>query len=265
VDGRWHGYEVRWRDAGEAPAITVRVAGRQPVRVMEVAVAETRQILGLDLDVAGFYRTAGADRVLALLVPRLYGLRPTLTPRPFEMLVGSVCAQQVNLTFAFALRRRLVERFGTPVEVGGLTVYGFPDPAPMARARVADLRAMQFTTRKAEYIIGLAREVESGALDLDGMVGRTNDEVIEALTAVRGFGRWSAEWFLARGLGRGDVCPAGDLGVQKAFSHFYHRGRPVGEQAIRRRARRWGPHQNLAVHYLLAGARLASSRAGGGT
>src|SRR5215813_1804945 len=83
VDGRWHGYEVRWRDAGEAPAITVRVAGRRPVRVMEVA---------------GFYRTAGADRVLALLVPRLYGLRPTLTPRPFEMLVGSVCAQQVNLT-----------------------------------------------------------------------------------------------------------------------------------------------------------------------
>jgi 3-methyladenine DNA glycosylase/8-oxoguanine DNA glycosylase len=61
------------------------------------------------------------------------------------------------------------------------------------------------------------------------------------------------------------VCPAGDLGVRKAFAHYYGRGRLLSEEAIRRRARAWGLHQNLAIHYLLAGMRLARAVAGGGT
>jgi DNA-3-methyladenine glycosylase II len=265
LNGRWHGYEVRWRGVGDDVHLTVSVPGTHRVAVIEAAVVQVRHIFGLDLDVPGFYRAAAADQVLRELVPKQYGLRPTLTPLPFEMLVGSVCAQQVNLTFAFSIRRRFVERFGTPVEVGGMTVHGFPAAAVVARARVAELRAMQFTTRKAEYVIGLATRVAEGELDLGGLSGHANDEVIAALTAVRGFGRWSAEWFLARGLGRGDVCPAGDLGVSKAFAHFYGRGRSLSEQAIRRRAARWGHHQNLAVHYLLAGARAGAAVAGGGT
>jgi len=160
------------------------------------------------------------------------------------------------------VRRRLVQRFGTPVRVGGQTVYGFPEPATLARATVAELRSMQFTVRKAEYIVGLAQRVESGELDVDGLSACSNDEVVARVTAVRGLGRWTADWFLARGLGRGDVCPAGDLAVRKAFAHFYGRRRALSERAIRRRAATWGSHQNLAVHYLLAGERLERERAG---
>src|SRR5262249_6352440 len=154
------------------------------------------------VDLEGFYRDAAADPVLGALIARLRGLRPTLQPRPLEMLVGSISAQQINLAFAFTVRARLVRRYGTPVAVGPHTVYGFPRASRLARASVDELRGMQFTTRKAEYIIGLARQVATGALDLDALAKRTNDEVIEALTAVRGFGRWTAEWFLARHLGR---------------------------------------------------------------
>jgi DNA-3-methyladenine glycosylase II len=264
LDGRWYAYEVSWRTGSDDAELTVSLPGRPRARVMDAAIAETRHVFGLDLDVSGFYRAAGADPVLGELVAKLYGLRPTLAPLPFEMLVGSVCAQQINLTFAFAVRRRLVERFGTPVGMGGVAVYGFPKPEVIARAQVSELRAMQFTTRKAEYIIGLARQVAGGGLDLGALRQRSNGEVIAALTAVRGLGRWSAEWFLARGLGRGDVCPAGDLGVRKAFGHFYGRGRSLSERAIRRRAARWRQHQNLAVHYLLAGARAGVPDAGGG-
>src|SRR4029077_17609246 len=88
--------------------------------------------------------------------------------------------------------------------------------------------------------------------------------VIAELTALRGLGRWTADWFLARCLGRGDVCPAGDLAVRKAFVHYYGRGRSLKEETIRRRARAWGEHQNLAVHYLLAGMRLQRPAVGGG-
>jgi len=149
--------------------------------------------------------------------------------------------------------------------MGGETVYVFPEPAVLARAQVSQLRAMQFSGRKAEYIIGLARSIVSGSLDLAAFGDRPNEEIIETLTGLRGLGRWTAEWFLARGLGRGDVCPAGDLAVRKAFAQHYNRGRGLSERAIRRRAKAWGPHQNLAVHYLLAGQRLARTTAGGGT
>lgn len=263
-EDRWRGYELRWSDDVRAPRLTVSVPGARRAAVVDAAVAEVRHLCGLDLDLPRFYAAAAGDAVLAGLTARLRGLRPTLSPGPFEMLVGSVCAQQVNLAFAFTVRARLVRRFGEPLLTGGEAVYSFPEPAALAGASVDELRRMQLTVRKAEYIVGLARHIVSGELDLDGLRRLSNDEVIERVTTVRGFGRWSAEWFLARGLGRGDVCPAGDLGVRRAFEHFYGRGRLLSEESIRRRSVRWGVHQNLAVHYLLAGRRLATAAAAGG-
>ena len=262
--GRWRGYELRWSGDPDAARLTVSVPGARRAAVVDGAVAEVHHVCGLHLDLASFRNAAAGDPILGGLATRLHGLRPTLAPNPFEMLVSSVCAQQVNLAFAFTVRARLVRRFGEALLVGGRAVYAFPEPAVLARAGVAELRGMQLTTRKAEYVVGLARQVAGGGLDLDRLSSLSNDEVIERLTAVRGFGRWSAEWFLARCLGRGDVCAAGDLAVRRAFEHFYARGRALSELAIRRRATRWGPHQNLAVHYLLAGRRLAVAAAAGG-
>jgi DNA-3-methyladenine glycosylase II len=226
-------------------------------------VAEVRRLFGLDFDLPGFYRMAKADAALAPLVEPLYGMRPTLAPTPLEMLVGSITAQQVNLSFAFACRARLVRRYGTAVRLGEVDLWAFPDAAALARASVRELRALKYSNRKAEYIRDLARAVTAGALDLEALGAATSAEVIARLTALRGLGRWTADWFLARCCGRGDVCPAGDLAVRKAFEHHYGRGRALGEEAIRRRARAWGPYQNLAVHYLLAGMRLGGRRVGG--
>jgi DNA-3-methyladenine glycosylase II len=262
--GHWRGYELRWAGDPDAARLTVSVPGARRAAVVDGAVAEVRHVCGLHLDLASFRNAAAGDPILGGLATRLHGLRPTLAPNPFEMLVSSVCAQQVNLAFAFTVRARLVRRFGEALLVGGRAVYAFPEPAVLARAGVAELRGMQLTRRKAEYVVGLARQVAGGELDLDRLSSLSNDEVIERVTAVRGFGRWSAEWFLARCLGRGDVCAAGDLAVRRAFEHFYARGRALSELAIRRRATRWGPHQNLAVHYLLAGRRLAVAAAAGG-
>lgn len=264
VDGRAWGYALRWSGDRDDARLTISVPGTRSGRVLDAAVADARWVCGAHLDLDTFYRAIKGDAVLGPLAPRLYGLRPTLTPSPFEMLVGSVCAQQVNLTFAFAVRARLVKRYGEAVGVGGAEVFAFPEPVRLARVDPAALRRLQFTTRKSEYIVGLAKQIASGELDVDGLAARENDEVIETITRVRGFGRWSAEWFLCRGLGRGDVCPAGDLGVRRAFEHFYGRGKALAEPAIRRRATRWGPHQNLAIHYLLAGQRLDRAVAGGG-
>jgi DNA-3-methyladenine glycosylase II len=252
---------VPFRLAARGPAsrLTVRVefTGPDTPAVRAALRAEAGRLLGLDADLAGFYTHAATDPVLAPLVEPLFGLRPSITPDPFEMLVGAISAQQVNLAFAFTTRARLVRRYGTPYVVDGVTVYAFPAPAAVAAADVATLRDMQFSMRKAEYLIDLARALAGGQLDLAGLTDLPDEAVIERLTAQRGLGRWTAEWFLARGLGRPDVCPAGDLGVRRAVEALCFRGRPCDAARVRRRALAWRPYRSLAVHYLLAGLRRA--------
>jgi DNA-3-methyladenine glycosylase II len=225
---------------------------------------EVTRLCGLDFDLAAFYRQAARDPVLAPLVTRHHGLRPTVAPDPFEMLVSAITAQQVNLAFAFAVRARIVRAFGEPCVFQGVTVHAFPTPDALARVEVPVLRSMQLTTRKAEYIVGLAREIAEGRLDLAALARRPDDAVIERLTRVRGLGRWTAEWFLARALGRPDVCPADDLGVRRAFEALVFRGQAADAARVRRYAERWRPHRSLAVHYLLAARHLARAAPVGG-
>lgn len=256
-------YALRGGGSVGRPRLMVALGVDGPAAVAAAVRREVRWLLGLDADIEGFYAMAEADPVLAGLVGPLYGMRPPLAPGPFEMLVSAITAQQVTLGFALLTRARLVRRFGRPRRVAGAMVYAFPTPEALARARLGELRGMQLSTRKAEYIVGLARAVASGRLDLAALQRCDNAEVIARLTAVRGLGRWTAEWFLVRALGRGDVCPADDLGVRKAFEALCFGGRPAEAGRIRRYAARWGEHQSLAVHYLLAGARLRVGTGGG--
>jgi len=246
-------YEARWSGAVDDVRLDITVAGSRRADLRAAITAEIRRVFGLDFDLPAFYRFAARERVLAMLVEPLRGFRPTLAPRPFEMLVGAITAQQVNLTFASTCRSRLVRAYGTPVPYDDEVIFAFPEAEALASVPVAALRALQFSTRKAEYIRDLAQQIVSGGLDLERFATATNDEVLARITALRGLGRWTGEWFLARWAGRGDVCVAGDLAVRKVFQHCF--GDHLDEDGVRKRAARWGEHQNLAVHYLLAGMR----------
>jgi DNA-3-methyladenine glycosylase II len=100
-------------------------------------------------------------------------------------------------------------------------------------------------------VLGLAR----APLDWDGLALLPDDEVKERIVAVRGLGEWTADWFLARHLGRARGWPAGDLGLRKAASAFYADGRMLSIDETRALAPRFEPFQNLTAHYLLVGHR----------
>ena len=200
------------------------------------------KLLGLEFDLPPFYAWAAGRPVLGELVPRLVGFRPPLAPDPFESLVTSITAQQVSLFAAFAIRTRMIERFGERGELA----YSFPSRERIASATEEDLVALGFSQRKAEYVVGLARD----PLDLAALAALDDDEVRVRLTALRGLGPWTAEWFLARHLARPRAWPAGDLGVRKAAEVLY--GLDVNELG-----RRLDPFQNLSAHYLLTGMRVA--------
>ena len=210
--------------------------------------AEVSWLLGLPLELELFWSWARSEPVLSALEVPLAGYRPPLVPDPWEMLVSLVTAQQVSLHSAFAVRSRLIERFGEPHGVA----VAFPTRARLGAANVDELRAVGFSGRKAEYVIELAR----GPLDLARLSSLPDDEVIALITAQRGLGRWTADWFLGRALGRPSAWPAGDLGVRKAVSFFYGAGRDLDETEVRAVGERFGSWRNIACHMLLAGARL---------
>jgi DNA-3-methyladenine glycosylase II len=157
--------------------------------------------------------------------------------------VTSITAQQVSLASAAAVRNRLIAGYGERAGVA----YAFPTRQRLARADETEVAALGLPRRKAEYVVALARS----DLDLDGLAALPDDDVRAAIVAHRGLGPWTADWFLARHLGRPRAWPAGDLALRKAASLLY--GLDVHELG-----RRLDPFQNLSAHYLLTGLRVAA-------
>jgi len=209
-----------------------------------------RAIVGADFELDPFYAWAEGDEVLRELVSRLAGLRPPLAPDPYEALVSAISAQQVSLFAAFAIRNRMVERFG----VRGVHAYEFPTRERMAQASEEQLTELGFSRRKAEYVLGVARS----DVDFDALHTLSDDEVKTTLTSIRGLGEWTADWFLARHLARPRAWPAGDLGLVKAVSAFYFGGRKLSIAEVREAGAGFDPFQNLGAHYLMTGFRTAT-------
>jgi DNA-3-methyladenine glycosylase II len=197
-----------------------------------------RKLLGSAFDLLAFSAWAAGEELLAPLVVRFAGFRPPLAPDPFEALVTSITAQQVSLFSAVAIRNRLVERFGERLG----RVWAFPTRGRLAAASEEELFAVGFSRRKAEYVLGLARS----DLDLAGLASLPDEEVKERIVGLRGLGEWTADWFLARHLGRPRAWPAGDLVLRKAVRALY------GDVDVRAAGARFDPFQNLTAHYLLA-------------
>jgi 3-methyladenine DNA glycosylase/8-oxoguanine DNA glycosylase len=223
------GREVRLEEAEDGVDVEPLDAETEPV---------VRAVLGLTFDLEPFYTWAAGDDVLAPIVPRLMGFRPSLAADPFEMLVGAITSQQVSLFSALAIRNRLIERFGARAD----QAWAFPTRERLAAARDEELVAVGFSRRKAEYVVGLARS----DLDLHALAALPDDEVRGRLMALRGIGDWTAEWFLARYLGRANAWPAGDLALRKAVA-------PLDVDAARIR---FHPFENLSAHYLLLSHRV---------
>ena len=234
-----------WEDGALFRAVggrEVRIAAAAGGVEVEPLDAETepviRKLLGFDFDLVAFSAWAAGDELLAPLVVRFAGFRPSLAPDPFEALVTSITAQQVSLFSAVAIRSRLVERFGEPAG----RVWAFPPRDRLAAASEEELVSLGFSRRKAEYVVGVARS----DLDLGGLALLSDEDVKERIVEVRGLGEWTADWFLARHLGRPRAWPAGDLALRKAVRALY------GDVDVRAAGARFDPFQNLTAHYLLA-------------
>ncbi len=156
----------------------------------------------------------------------------------FQTLARSIVGQQISVKAAQSVWER-VARAASPVT-----------PRTVRALDAEALRGCGLSVRKAEYLGDLAREFAEGRVRAQRWAELDDEEVVADLVRLRGIGRWTAEMFLIFNLMRPDVLPCADLGLQRAVSLAYRRGRPVSEATIRRVARDWQPWRSVATWYL---------------
>ena len=203
-------------------------------------------LLGLDQDAPAFARLARRLGMARLVAGRA-DMRLSRTPSVWDGLLWSIIGQQINFPFACVLKRRLVEKAGTPLP-GGL--FSLPTPAAVASLEPSDLRPLQYSRQKADYLIGAARLVSEGGLDLAALPSMSATRAERTLLAVRGLGPWSVNYLMMRSLGFADCVPVGDTGVASGLQTLFGLEERPDADATRRLMSVFSPHRSLATAHL---------------
>lgn len=252
IAGRPAIVEIRQRRGAPAIIEAFTTAAIPRARLEDLAL----WLISGDLDLRQFYRITTAHSLMAPIARRLRGLKPIRPSSLFEMAIIAITEQQLSLAAAFHIRKRLLERFGTPIE----DLYVVPSADVMATAVLSDLRACGLSQRKAEYVSDLAKSVVSGDLALEALKHQSDAEVRNRLMQCRGFGAWSVEYFLLRGLGRFDCLPSDDVGLRRTIAFCLSRRRRLSPRQLERALSRFAPFRGLAAFYLAADFRLRQQR-----
>src|SRR5215472_18111710 len=156
-------------------------------------------------------------------------------------LVGAIVSQQLSTKAAATIFGRFTGLFPE---------HHIPSASAIDAITDQQLRIAGFSGQKVAYLRDLCARIADGRLNLDELDTLDDETVIERLTAVKGFGRWTAEMFLMFRLHRPDVLPAGDLGIVNAIQRLYRmRKRPKADRVLKM-GEAWRPYRSVASWYL---------------
>lgn len=215
---------------------------------------QARFLWGLDDEAKGLDTSIASDRDMAPLV-KLFGvLRIVRAPDLYEALLVAIIGQQVSVRAAQSIRRRLMQNMGTRVIVqdsrGLENHYLYPTGQQLIEAGESALREQGLSRQKSTYLLEVANRAAAGELDREGFATLSDEDAIRRLCEIKGVGRWTAEIVLMRGLGRTDVFPAGDLGLQVALQELRRMRERPSEKALRKIEERWSGWRSYAAFYL---------------
>ena len=187
-------------------------------RLQQAGVEKLKQFISdwfdLEKDMECFYRLVKNDERLAYMITSYSGLRLIGIPNLFEAICWAIIGQQINLTFAYKLKRRLVEKYGICVPFNGVNYYVFPSFEIVAKLCVDDLKEMQFSRSKAEYLIIIANAFANGEISKDKLLALPDLSARQkALNNIKGIGVWTANYALMKSLKEHSCIPYGDAGL----------------------------------------------------
>lgn len=230
-------------------ALDVTVTGKcLPPEAKQRVASTLERLLGIREDLSEFYEFSSRHTRLHKLAARFRGLKPPRFATVFEALVNGITCQQLSLTVGIIFLNRLAERCGLPFKPGS---YAFPRPDDLAVLDPADLRPLGYSGSKARALIEVAQSVAAGQLDLEELAEFDDRQCVDRLTALRGVGRWTAEYVLLRGLGRINVFPGDDVGARNSLERWLHLRNKLDYERVQKVLSKWKSYGGLIFLHLL--------------
>nr|WP_020619796.1 DNA-3-methyladenine glycosylase [Paenibacillus daejeonensis] len=240
--------------AADDSALLVRFLGDGPPPGAAVRAAATRYVrrwFDLDTDLRPFDEMAQKDTLLQEPARLYRGLRIAGIPDLFEAISWGILGQQINLPFAYTLKRRLIEQYGRRLEAGNQSYAMFPTPERIAGLSVEELRPLQLSSRKSEYLIHVAQLIGRGELSREGLLAEGDLARMEqALVRIRGIGPWTANYVLMRCLQMPTAFPIADVGLHLALKQALGWDRKPTIPEIRELAGGWSGWEAYATFYM---------------
>ena len=245
------------------PRLTVTAAAREiPSNSEAVLRRKIERLLGTQINLRAFYSLAATQKHLQPLIAEFAGFKPPRYPTIFEALLNAISCQQVSLHVGIMLLNRLVQTFGktaspTPDALHTSPPWrACPSPEDLASVSPGTLRAMGYSQQKERAILELSRSIIAGEINLESLNDLDDASALARLTAIRGVGRWSAEYALLRGMGRLNIFHGDDVGGWNQLQkHLRLRKRP-GYEKTRKLLAPWKSFAGLVYfHFLLDGLR----------
>ena len=183
------------------------------------------------------------DPILGAAIKRIgvCGMAERQRSDHLSALVGAIVSQQLSTKAAATIFGRFLSLFPEKQISNAAAIAVLDD---------ATLRAVGLSGQKIGYLRDLCARIADGRLRLDELDGLPDELVIERLTAVKGFGRWTAEMFLMFRLHRPDVLPVGDLGIVNAVRKLYGLRKPPDPKRLQKIGEAWRPYRSVASWYL---------------
>ena len=227
--------------------LTVEIEGNRPEHPRLLALV--RRMLGLEVDLARFYRSASQIEWLHPLVSRMRGVRPPRYPTIWEACVNAIVFQQISLHAASAIMGRLTMGLGEPLERDGVRLYGFPGAGQVLSAPDSLLRGAGLSAGKLATLRRVADALGAGGLDEARLEKLPSPDAAALLRSIKGIGPWTAVVILLRGLGRLDVFPGNDTSVERNLTLVGAPARLDVETLLDT----LGPERGMLYYHLLLG------------
>ena len=186
----------------------------------------------LERNIEPFYKLLNKHKKLSFFAKNYSGSRIISIPNLFEAICWAIIGQQINLTFAYKLKRLLVEKYGEKEIINQQTYFSFPTPKNLAKASREDLVAMKFSRQKIDYLSNISNTFLDNQLSKEILLTCKNkEERIEKLTSIKGIGIWSANYVLMKSVRDMTCITYGDSGLNKAIhTIFKTQKRPSKEE-----------------------------------
>ena len=206
--------------------------------------------LGLKVEIESALDQMRQDPVLSPYVPAVEGIRPYMSPTPFEALMKTIIQQQISYKAANIFTKRMILGLVEPIHFKSGLWYSFPDAHTLMTTGINGLREFGFGY-KAEYIHDVAQLVAKEELDLDSLVGIPFEEVFEILHPIRGIGEWTIRVLSLAGLGDFSVFAYNDLVIQKLLGKLFNNGIRMNSKQVREHTQTWGASGNMVLYLLM--------------